>query len=417
MYDAINALGRRLAPLAVAGALVAGCGSSGGQQFKGSDDDRIQASYQALGKAIAAKDGKKACALMTAKTSAAIVSLLANLAADQKLTCERAVVVLGALGSEKDLNGARLTDIRVDGDHATAKDHDGDDEAFARASDGTWKLDSALQTDGNAKAEADTTTAPDAAPAAARPDTASVGETVALTGSDDLKMSVTVTKVIDPLRGGSLDEPEAGERFVGVVVAMRNTGQTGYADSPSNGATLIYGDDEQADATVVTGGECGSDFSSDAKIAPGDRRKGCIAFQLPKTATLKKFQLTLNSGFAGQTGEWSLVGAGSPASASKPAASSSPADDAGDGGGAHACDQNISAGAGTTCGFANAVFKAYADAIGGSKSPASSIPIQATSPSTDESYSMTCDFDGEGVVCTGGDDARVTFPEWAAAVY
>jgi hypothetical protein len=419
MYDVTHALGRLLPPLAVA-ALIAGCGSSGGgQQFKGSDDDRIQASYQALGKAIAAKDGEKACSLMTAKTSAAIVSLLASFASDQKLTCERAVVALGALGSEKDLTGARLTDIHVDGDHATAtaKDQDGDDEAFARAADGTWKLDSALQTDGD-KTPTSTTT-PDAAPAA-RPAVASVGETVDLAGSDGLKMGVTVTKVIDPLQGGSLDDPEAGQRFVGIVVAMRNTSQTGYADSPSNGATLVYGDDEQANATVVTGGECEGDFSSDAKIAAGDRRKGCIAFELPRTAKLKKFQMTLNSGFADQTGEWSLVGAGAPSpspSASAPAKSPSPSSPDGGGDGSHACDQNISAATGTTCGFANSVFKAYADAIGGSRSPSSSIPVQATSPATGEPYSMTCDFDGEGVVCTGGNDARVTFPEWAAAVY
>ncbi|GAA5043975.1 hypothetical protein HNP84_004528 [Thermocatellispora tengchongensis] len=39
-------------------------------------------------------------------------------------------------------------------------------------------------------------------------------------------------------------------------------------------------------------------------IAEGDTRKGVIVFEVPQSAVIARFQLALDSGFAGQTGEW-----------------------------------------------------------------------------------------------------------------
>jgi Domain of unknown function (DUF4352) len=135
---------------------------------------------------------------------------------------------------------------------------------------------------------------------------AGVGDSITLNGEEGLRMKVTLVRVIDPVPVGEFDEPQAGNRFVGVVIRLENVSSVAYDDSPSNGATLIHGADEQADATIVTGGVCASGFASQAKIAPAGRRQGCIPFELPSASKLKTFQFTLLSGFGPDTGEWSL---------------------------------------------------------------------------------------------------------------
>ncbi len=79
-----------------------------------------------------------------------------------------------------------------------------------------------------------------------------------------------------------------------------------------------------------------------------------------------------------------------------------------------ACDQNISAGPHTTCGFADNVFRAFAQEAAQGSEEAS---VTATSPATRKTYTVRCGTTHEVTVCTGGADARVRFPLWAAKVY
>jgi hypothetical protein len=79
-----------------------------------------------------------------------------------------------------------------------------------------------------------------------------------------------------------------------------------------------------------------------------------------------------------------------------------------------ACDQNISAGPHTTCGFADNVFRAFArEAAQGSEQA----NVRATSPATGKAYVVRCDTTHEVTICRGGVDARIRFPLWAAKVY
>lgn len=79
-----------------------------------------------------------------------------------------------------------------------------------------------------------------------------------------------------------------------------------------------------------------------------------------------------------------------------------------------ACDQNISAGPHTTCGFADNVFRAFAhEAVQGSEEAS----VTATSPATGKAYTVRCGTTHGVTVCTGGTDARIRFPLWAAKVY
>jgi tRNA A-37 threonylcarbamoyl transferase component Bud32 len=81
-----------------------------------------------------------------------------------------------------------------------------------------------------------------------------------------------------------------------------------------------------------------------------------------------------------------------------------------------ACDQNISAGPGTTCPFASNVFVAYYHDYQ-ANGEQSSNTITASSPATHQSYVMNCTNDGTTVNCAGGNGAFVTFPFHAIQVY
>lgn len=81
---------------------------------------------------------------------------------------------------------------------------------------------------------------------AARRQQAKVGDTLTLKGSDGESMAVTVNQVMDPLQAGSYDQPESGQRLVGIQITLKNVGSVAYSDSPSNGSTLISNTNEQA---------------------------------------------------------------------------------------------------------------------------------------------------------------------------
>lgn len=137
-------------------------------------------------------------------------------------------------------------------------------------------------------------------------ETAKLGDPITLeTQSTELK--VTAENVIDPLEGGQFDRPQnKGSRFVGIEVEIANTGNETYSDSPSNGATVLTDDDQQADSALLTGGECGDQFASDVQIGPGSRQVGCIPFEIEQGAEPARFQFGPDSGFGPETGEWAL---------------------------------------------------------------------------------------------------------------
>ncbi len=79
------------------------------------------------------------------------------------------------------------------------------------------------------------------------------------------------------------------------------------------------------------------------------------------------------------------------------------------------CDQNISAGPDTTCGFADNVFRAYAHHVSSERT--ADYTVEATSPATGKTYQMACRTTRETILCTGGRTARVRFPLAAAETY
>jgi hypothetical protein len=134
---------------------------------------------------------------------------------------------------------------------------------------------------------------------------ARVGDSITIK-TTETKLKVTVLGVMDPVNAGQYDQPAASRRYVGVQLSIRNVGGNSYSDAPSNGAQLVDNHDEQADPTLLTGGDCTIGFSSDVRLSPGSRQKGCIAFEIKKRAKPATFQFAGDSGFGPGNAEWTL---------------------------------------------------------------------------------------------------------------
>ncbi|HLY51030.1 MAG TPA: DUF4352 domain-containing protein [Solirubrobacteraceae bacterium] len=239
--------------------------------------------------------------------------------------------------------------------------------------------------------------------------TAKVGDTLTLTGNGGESMAVTVDQVMDPLQVGPYDQADQGQRFVGIQITLKNVGSVAYSDAPENGATLLSNTREQAQSQIVSGGPCGNEFASSANIAPGDTQQGCIPFEMPVGQTPASFQFTLNSGFANQTGQWSLAGAAtSGGSSGATTTSSNTASNTGGGGATTAtcnegpcvltrmpnqCSRGLAATSSVSCGLASNVFYEYFQA----ERTGNTSAISAWSPLTKQYYSASCS-SGDGLI-------------------
>lgn len=159
-------------------------------------------------------------------------------------------------------------------------------------------------------APAEVTSSPDEKPAEAQKTQevqAKVGDTITLKGNDEgMKVAVTVVKVAQKAEGkDEFNQPEPGQRFAAVQIRLKNVGTIAYDDSPGNGAKVVDAQDQQYES-YLGDVALGPSIGSDVKLAPGSTRKGYLVFSVPKKAKLTKFQFTLDSGFATQSGEWLL---------------------------------------------------------------------------------------------------------------
>ncbi|MEU2901333.1 DUF4352 domain-containing protein [Streptomyces globisporus] len=136
---------------------------------------------------------------------------------------------------------------------------------------------------------------------------AKVGDTITLKGQEDgEQVDATLKKLVDPAQ--PKDEffaPEDGNRWVAAQFELTNTGTKPYADSPSNGAGVADADGQRFQATFADT-KAGPSMTSDAKVPPGEKALGWITFEVPKGSKIVTVQFGLNSGFADQTGQWTV---------------------------------------------------------------------------------------------------------------
>jgi hypothetical protein len=119
-------------------------------------------------------------------------------------------------------------------------------------------------------------------------------------------MDVTLVKVVDPAHSSMGIPPTAGKRLVAVQLRLKNTGTAVYDDAPSNSGQLLDTQGQSFSTTIDEATGCPGFANGLAKIAPGNVGLGCIIFEVPKGTKLAKMQFALDSGFAPETGEWTL---------------------------------------------------------------------------------------------------------------
>jgi hypothetical protein len=139
--------------------------------------------------------------------------------------------------------------------------------------------------------------------------TARIGDTLTLEGQEPgQQLAVTLKKWADPAK--SSDEyitPQDGHRWVAGRFELKNTGTKTYRDSPSGGAQVADTDGQRFHATLANGNlTVGPEMTWDLKLPVGEKALGWIVFEIPKGSKARSVQFTMNSGFADQTGQWTI---------------------------------------------------------------------------------------------------------------
>jgi hypothetical protein len=96
-------------------------------------------------------------------------------------------------------------------------------------------------------------------------------------------LSVTINRVIDPLRGSGASLVP-GTRAIGVQAVITDDGPGGY-DSSSTGDFSVVASPDTARPVFASAGICQTPLRDwDNEISPGETRSGCIAFSVPAHA-------------------------------------------------------------------------------------------------------------------------------------
>ncbi len=137
--------------------------------------------------------------------------------------------------------------------------------------------------------------------------TAAVGDTLTLKGIEDgEQLDVTLKKWLPTAKGADeFNTPADGKRWAAAQFELVNTGSKVYADSPQNGAQAA---DAQGQRFSSWFGEiaAGPQMASDVSLPKGEKALGWVVFEVPAGAKIVSVQFAMNSGFAEQTGQWSV---------------------------------------------------------------------------------------------------------------
>ena len=117
-----------------------------------------------------------------------------------------------------------------------------------------------------------------------------VGTAVTVHGQTKDVISVTVTKVEDPLLAYGAS---TGMRNIGVFFTVKNVGQVKYSDAPS--ALASTADGEISGSEITGGGPCNTPAL--VKLAPGASKSFCMPFAILKAGKLAFIQYNVDGGY------------------------------------------------------------------------------------------------------------------------
>jgi Domain of unknown function (DUF4352) len=124
--------------------------------------------------------------------------------------------------------------------------------------------------------------------------------------NDGEVLDVTLTKVADPASpADEFSGPTGGNRLVATQFRLANTGTARYDDAIDNDVKLVDSAGQTYDSSFNEV-SAGQSFGGDTRVNPGDSRLGYVAFEVPKDADITTVQFVPDSGFADDTGQWTM---------------------------------------------------------------------------------------------------------------
>ena len=131
-----------------------------------------------------------------------------------------------------------------------------------------------------------------------------VGSQLRLDGGAE---SVIVSAVIDPIESATYGSIPAGDRLVGVSVAVNNTSERPASGQGNRNALLVASDGRTYTPTFVTGSCYSFDDTAIPSLdpAPGQSASGCVLFAIPAEISMAAFRWFPNPNSQSNYGEWS----------------------------------------------------------------------------------------------------------------
>jgi hypothetical protein len=111
-------------------------------------------------------------------------------------------------------------------------------------------------------------------------------------------LSVTVTRVLDPVSGSGAAKPP-GTRAVGVQLVIHNDGGATY-DSTASGDVSVVPSTGMAAPLFFKGGVCQTPLTDfESLIGVGETRSGCVGFAVPRAARIAAVRFSPHSRLPG----------------------------------------------------------------------------------------------------------------------
>lgn len=133
---------------------------------------------------------------------------------------------------------------------------------------------------------------------------ASRGESLSLAGENSRQRVLVNVERLRVLPPGEYSDPK-GE-IVGVYLTVVNQGTRVLDDSPAADIKLLLADDRQLDPSFADAVDCSLGDLQAIRVPPNGRRRGCVPFDVPDPAQIRKVQFSPAYG-NGQLGEWRIA--------------------------------------------------------------------------------------------------------------
>jgi hypothetical protein len=136
-----------------------------------------------------------------------------------------------------------------------------------------------------------------------------VGTTYTVTDPSGNKISVTLTRVIDPAQGADqFTTPDNGYRFVGAVFTIAGISGT-FSDDANNDATLIGSNGQTYTADLDSIASYTNFNFGEYTVSAGEISVGAVTFQVPLAVNVAKIEWSANDGLGGAPAEWLIPAA------------------------------------------------------------------------------------------------------------